>query len=383
MALRGSVPFAVASLAVVLVLFGTFMASLDDGEQESFEARLLGPGESTSIIIDLPRDFFFAHGVELGDCLILDFRDSQYKAYFIENHSGIATLDMYLNCYKADQAVELGIYDYDIFLVLSDSSRGTPFTITPTKEKADYYDKIPNYMSGYSDDVEDFDSIQAYGNYRELTQGDFREDRMYRSASPMQPNGTRYIYCDDYLRDVQADYVFSLSIDEQDVESYRYDGSYAFELYDQGRVIARNLSPSILCHTDEILYVMETVLETEGSIGISCSQGKDRTGMYCAMLEALAGASYQEVRDDYLLSMVNYYGIEPYSEEYDTVGSMDIDRIFFIFKNLPHVKNVTRIDWDLMDIDDYDAEEIVTGYLLEIGMDPEKLELLKRSLTQR
>jgi len=36
-----------------------------------------------------------------------------------------------------------------------------------------------------------------------------------------------------------------------------------------------------------------------------------------------------------------------------------------------------------MDIDDYDAEEIVTGYLLEIGMDPEKLELLKRSLTQR
>ena len=125
---------------------------------------------------------------------------------------------------------------------------------------------------------------------------------------------------------------------------------------------------------------MDTVLCHEGSIGISCSQGKDRTGVYCAMLEALAGASYQEVRDDFLLSMCNYYGIEEGSEEYDTVGWMGIDRIFYIFRDPEVLEHVTDVDWSGMDIREYDAEAIVTGYLLGIGMGEEQLEMLKDSL---
>lgn len=368
-----------AIVAVFLMLAGICLVDQDKDEGFSFEVTLLGPGEFTSIQLDVPRDFFYEHGVELGDCMILDFPEKQLKGYFIRDHNGIATLDVYLNCYTDDQIVELGIYDYDIFSVI-DYEYGSTVRITTTKEKADYYDRIPHYMAGYSDDRNDFESSVAYGNYREVTQGGFRDDRLYRSASPMQPNGTRNIYCDQYLRDVGAGHIFSISIDMEDVESYRYDGSYAFELYDQGKVIAKALSPSILCHHDEVLFVMDTMLDTEGSIGLSCSQGKDRTGLYCAMLEALAGASYQEIRDDYLLSMVYYYKIEPHSVEYDTVGSMVIDRIFYIFGNYDDFERTGNVDWSLMDIDGYDAEEMVTGYLLHIGMDQNRLDLLKASL---
>ena len=169
-------------------------------------------------------------------------------------------------------------------------------------------------------------------------------------------------------------------MDMDEVESYRYDGSYAFELYDEGKVIARSLSPSVLCHPDEIIFVMDTIMDVEGSIGLSCSQGKDRTGVYCAMLEALAGASYQELRDDYLLSMVYYYGIEPYSEEYDTVGSMVIDRLFYVMDNIESLHNVVYVDWSKMDISIYDPEQIVTDYLIWIGMSPDRLAYLKESI---
>ncbi|MBO4763753.1 MAG: tyrosine-protein phosphatase [Candidatus Methanomethylophilaceae archaeon] len=369
--------FPVVAAVILLVLAGTFLCQDDDDEE--FESVIVGPGSGSSVLIDIPRDEFFARGVELGDRLELRFPDATYHAYFIRDRSGIASLDMYVNCYSGDQEVEIGIYDYDLGLVM-DYEPGTRFTIVDEGVKADYYDKIPHYISGYSDDREDFDTAEEYGNYREVTQGDFRNDRLYRSASPMQHNGTRYLYCDEYLREVGADYVFSISIDMEDVEDYRYPGSYAFELHDQGRMIAKSLDPAVLCHEDQTLYLMDVFLSHDGSIGMSCSQGKDRTGIYCAMLESLAGADYEEVRADFLLSMCNYYGIVEGSEEYDTVGSMVIDRIFYMFQNPEILNSVIDVDWGDMDIDKYDAEEIVTGYLLRIGMDEDSLDMLKSSL---
>ncbi len=367
----------VAAAAVLLILTGTFL--FQDDDDEGFEAEIVGQGSGSSLLIDVPRDEFFDRGIELGDRLELRFPDATYHAYFIRDRSGVASLDMYVNCYSGDQEVEIGIYDYDISLVL-DHGPGTKFEIVNEGVKADYYDKIPHYISGYSDDRKDFDTAEEYGNYREVTQGEFRHDRLYRSASPMQHNGTRYLYCDEYLREVGADHVFSISIDMEDVESYRYLGSYAFELYDQGRMTARCLDPAILCHEDQTLYLMDVFLSHDGSIGLSCSQGKDRTGIYCAMLESLAGAAYEEVRADFLLSMCNYYGIEEGSEEYDTVGSMVIDRIFYMFRNPGILNDVIDVDWGEMDISTYDAEGFVTGYLLGIGMDAERLETLKSSL---
>ena len=45
--------------------------------------------------------------------------------------------------------------------------------------------------------------------------------------------------------------------------------------------------------------------DIDGSIGISCSYGRDRCGYYAAVFEALAGATYREIQDDYMVSMCN------------------------------------------------------------------------------
>ena len=235
----------IAVAAVVLIMAGTFL--VDDREEDGISATIVDAGTFNSYKLDVPRDELYANGFDLGDRLTIRFPDSVCYAYFICDHSGIASLDMFVNVYSQDQDVEIGIYDYDISLLYRYGA-GTEISISKEGGKSPYYDKIPHYSAGYSNDREDFSSDQEYGNYREVVQGDILRDRLYRSASPMQQNGTRYLLCDEFLREAGADWVFSISIDMEEVEGYRYPGSYAFDLYDQGRMVARSLNPAVLCH---------------------------------------------------------------------------------------------------------------------------------------
>ena len=43
----------------------------------------------------------------------------------------------------------------------------------------------------------------------------------------------------------------------------------------------------------------------EGPCYIHCTEGKDRTGFVCLLLEALCGANYGELRDDYMTTYAN------------------------------------------------------------------------------
>ena len=69
------------------------------------------------------------------------------------------------------------------------------------------------------------------------------------------------------------------------------------------------------------------ISEQEGPYLIHCVEGKDRTGFVCALAEALAGASYEEIVDDYMLSYENYYDITEESdpESYDAIKTLNID----------------------------------------------------------
>lgn len=54
-----------------------------------------------------------------------------------------------------------------------------------------------------------------------------------------------------------------------------------------------------------------SMVEKPGPYLIHCLEGKDRTGYACAILEALCGATYDEIVNDYLITYDNYFGINP------------------------------------------------------------------------
>ena len=55
----------------------------------------------------------------------------------------------------------------------------------------------------------------------------------------------------------------------------------------------------------------------EGPYLIHCTEGKDRTGLMSALLEALMGASVSEMSEDYMTTYTNFYKYDSDSEEYE------------------------------------------------------------------
>ena len=57
-----------------------------------------------------------------------------------------------------------------------------------------------------------------------------------------------------------------------------------------------------------------------------CTAGKDRAGFVSAVIEALMGASADEITADYMVTFFNYYGVQPGTEQYDIIASSNIQK---------------------------------------------------------
>ena len=80
-------------------------------------------------------------------------------------------------------------------------------------------------------------------------------------------------------------------------------------------------------YKQSVVKGLRKLIEIGGPAYIHCLEGKDRTGFVCVLIEALAGATYDEMRDDYMITYDNYYGIskEATPDRYDAVVSLYFD----------------------------------------------------------
>ncbi len=104
-----------------------------------------------------------------------------------------------------------------------------------------------------------------------------------------------------------------------------------------------------------------------------CTFGKGRTGAFCAIVEALAGATYEEIREDFMESMCNYYHVEEGTIEYEAVAHLYVDRVLYLYKHTEYINNYLAMDWSKMNFDDYVPEEVMTGYLINVSGIPQEL----------
>ncbi|MBP5694694.1 MAG: tyrosine-protein phosphatase, partial [Bacilli bacterium] len=65
----------------------------------------------------------------------------------------------------------------------------------------------------------------------------------------------------------------------------------------------------------------------EGPYMVHCVEGKDRTGFVMMVLETLAGATYNQIIDDYMITYDNYYGINKTKDlnKYNVIKGKNID----------------------------------------------------------
>jgi hypothetical protein len=175
-----------------------------------------------------------------------------------------------------------------------------------------------------------------------------------------------------------------LNMDEEGAAKYaeKNPDAYASGLFREGKVRSQELHSSIHTYPHECEFVIEAFLEAEGKIGIFCMYGKDRTGFHCAILEGLAGATYDEILDDFMESICNYYHIVKGSEEYETVSKMYPERVFYLFAHYDLIPHPEKIDWDSVVFEKFDPEEVFTKYLVDfVGIDADAVQDAKEKLT--
>jgi protein tyrosine/serine phosphatase len=69
------------------------------------------------------------------------------------------------------------------------------------------------------------------------------------------------------------------------------------------------------------------ILENEGPFYIHCYEGFDRTGFFAALLEAFAGASVEEIVEEYMLSYEWVYHVKKNGEQYTILSGLITDNL--------------------------------------------------------
>jgi len=136
-----------------------------------------------------------------------------------------------------------------------------------------------------------------------------------------------------FLFDILIKYIVDLADNEDNMKEYMssssFDSTYAKELYENNKMILLSMGSgySSDVYKQKLVTGLKGVISNDGPYYIHCMEGKDRTGFVCTLIEALAGATYEEMKNDYMETYKNYYKItkEKTPTKYDAIVSLYFD----------------------------------------------------------
>ncbi|MCR4738644.1 MAG: tyrosine-protein phosphatase [Lachnospiraceae bacterium] len=349
------------------------------GSDTGISTGTVGVREDTdfgNVIVETGVDEFNDLGFKHGDSLDVRFSNG-YTLEDIPYYSG------YYNAAGEPLLVEfmgkeiVAAINYGSLWSEAGLSEGDTAEIS-LNEAGKYLD-IQNALDiAYTDDRNDYDSDVVFANFRSINAGKLKENILCRSASPCDNKHNRARYCDDLAEKAGIGLIVDLADSHEEIKGFMsaddFDSPCFASLYERDAVIPVNLQVNY--KTDDfrkkITEAFRIMSRTDGPYLIHCVEGKDRTGFVCALLECLAGASYDEIVSDYMESYINYYGLDPSSERerYDTILDNNLVPMLRFIAGAEENADITAID-------------LVSGaeaYLLDGGMTREEIEALKEKL---
>ncbi len=230
----------------------------------------------------------------------------------------------------------------------------------------------------YSDERSKYDSDIIFANFRPMNMGQLKENIVFRSASPCDNQHKRAPYVDALMQENGINAILNLSDNEKKIEGYiareDFSSPHFLSLYQSGNVVPIALSMNYLSDefAQKIARGLIDLSQKEGPYLIHCTEGKDRTGFVCMLIEALCGASYQQIADDYMVTYDNYYKITLQKDpaRYTTILEKNLEAM------LQYVINDPGVDFKFADLSIY-----AWRYLSHAGMSESQLNDLLNRLT--
>ena len=326
-------------------------------------------------VLNVTTADFMAVGYELGDIVCVRFGTREYTMPLFDGYYSNPG-GLLLRASDAEECIAVCI-NYGDFSDVNGISVGDTVEITMS-EKAGMLAIQELYALQYSNKREDYSDDASFANFRAVTAGRIGNGKLYRTASPINNENGRADYADNLIESVGVTTVLNLADSDEDIEGYladsECDSEYYRHLYETGSVIAIDLTGNF--YSEEFAYSnakgLTFLARNEAPYCIHCTEGKDRAGFTAMLLEALMGATLDEIISDYMISFYNYYGIDKEHEPKRYQAVLDINLIEMLF-------HITRAE-SVEQLEQINLETAVTAYLIEAGMSQEDIVMLKQKL---
>ena len=301
-------------------------------------------------------DIKFSNGYEINDV-------PYYNGYYVKNSYPVIV------AYPSSTNILITYNNTGIWDVAKLSEEDTVSININTEKK--YLDTQEALGQSYYVSRDKYDSDEEFSNFRALKGGKLKENLVYRGASPVDNSRNRAKITDELLEKNQIKSVVDLADTEENMESYFADSSfsskYTKSLYEEGKVLLLGMGSNYgsLTYKQSVVKGFTHMLETDGPYYIHCMEGKDRTGFVCALLEALMGATYDEMCEDYMTTYKNYYKItkEFTIEKYNAIVNLYFDSFMEELSGISDKEALKNSDYT----------NFAKNYLKEGGMSEEKI----------
>lgn len=220
---------------------------------------------------------------------------------------------------------------------------------------------------------EDYPSDEVFANFRGIEMGSIAKGVLYRSSSPIDNQLGRAAYADYLAKNAHIATVVNLSDSADNMKTYLaakdFNSPYYAELVQKGQVIFLNMN--LAYGSDEfranVIKGLNFMVAHDGPYLFHCTEGKDRTGFFAALIEALMGGTKDQVVADYMQSYINYYKVAPGTDKYDLISQ--------------DVLSMLRVITGASDLDKADLAAGTRNYLLAGGMKAEQIDALVNKLS--
>ncbi len=335
MTVKASVRRFSGSIAVVLCIVLCVLLVPSCGSDKRPVLSQAAVSENTkfkSAAVEITAEDFGSLGFALGDSCDIVFSNGYtlkdvpyFNGYYVKNAAPVIV------AYPSDPYLTITLNNSGIWEAagLTDGC-----TVTVTLNTAGKYLATQEALGqSYSLNRSDYADDEEFSNFRALSGGNLKDGLLFRGASPVDNSRKRAKCTDALLEQNRIASVIDLADSADDMKTYfaqeDFASAYTKSLYENGKVATLSMGSGYAsdAYRQRVAQAFRHMLNTDGPYYIHCMEGKDRTGFVCALLEALAGAGYDEMCADYMKTYANYYKIfkDSTPEKYDAVVSLYFD----------------------------------------------------------
>ncbi len=358
----------------VWVVNGAIFANTYDVSRGPVVGSVAAVEKYGNLDLDIKPEVLYTAGFELGDVLGVTVNGQSLEIPFCTAYSDVNTGENVVRDNQESDILVVAINMGD-FAGTYGVEKGDIVTFT-LAEKAGYLGQYQAHQLERTNERDDYASDEVFANFRAITVGDIAEGVLYRTSSPVNPEIGRASYADDLIEKAGVKTVVNLADDDEAVQGYfaaeGFDSPYYKSLYEAGSVVVLNMGVDYKAadFQAKLKTGLEFMIAHEGPYAFHCTEGKDRAGFTAILLEALMGASLDEIVADYMVSYENYYHVEKDSEQYKLISEVAAGML----------RDLAGLEKDA-DLSKVDLQKAAEDYMTGIGLTAEQISALKTVLS--